>query len=368
MSERKNEAVWVESRNRWQINVQSEGERKTFTSSISGKKGKIAAEKKADSWLEQRLVGDGTKFEVFLDKFYEHKKATTSKANYEQLEFYIRAYIKPVVGKKKIGRITENDLQTVIDLAFEAGLSHKTLSNIRATISSIMKFCRKSKATALFPEGLEIPRNAKRGKKQIAQPEDLIKLFTVSQTTWHMKVCEDRYIHAYRFSVLTGLRPGELLGLQWSDITGDRLTIHRAVNDDGDITPGKNENAQRPLSIKGMAKAELEAQRAMLKQEGILSKFVFADTDADFTFQKHFRKAWNRYCEYNNMSKITPYELRHTYVSINDEMPDGLKKQALGHSANMDTEGVYGHTKAGDLDRIASYSDNAIKKIIEKKA
>ncbi|WP_369283811.1 hypothetical protein [Oscillibacter sp. GMB15532] len=156
------------------------------------------------------------------------------------------------------------------------------------------------------------------------------------------------------------------MGLQWGDITEDRLTIHRALNDDGDITPGKNENAQRPLSIKGMAKAELDAQRAMLNREGIISKFVFADVNASFTRQKHFRKAWERYCEHNDIPKITPYEMRHTYVSINDEMPDGLKKQALGHSANMDTEGVYGHMKAGDLDRISVYSDNAIKKIIEK--
>ncbi len=41
---RKNEALWVESRKRWQLNVQSDGERKTFPSSIPGKKGKIDAD------------------------------------------------------------------------------------------------------------------------------------------------------------------------------------------------------------------------------------------------------------------------------------------------------------------------------------
>lgn len=53
MATRKNEASWIESRGRWQINVQSDGERRTFSSSIAGKKGKIAAEKKADAWLEK---------------------------------------------------------------------------------------------------------------------------------------------------------------------------------------------------------------------------------------------------------------------------------------------------------------------------
>lgn len=32
MAERKSEAIWIESRSRWQINVQDNGVRKTFTS------------------------------------------------------------------------------------------------------------------------------------------------------------------------------------------------------------------------------------------------------------------------------------------------------------------------------------------------
>lgn len=367
MPERKNEARWIENRNRWQINVQCEGERRTFTSSISGKKGKIEAEKKADRWLESRLVGENTRCEVMLDKFLEKKLATTSKVNCKQIEFYIRAYMKPVIGRKRIGHITENDLQNIIDGAYAAGLAKKTITNIRSTVNSFMKYCRKAHTTTLFPEGLEIPKAAKSREKNIAQPNDIKLLFSKSETKRYNKVCEDRYIHAYRLEVIKGLRPGELLGLQWDDINMDTetLRIRRSLNDDGDITTGKNDNAIRSLSIKGLAKAELEAQREFQRQEGVISPFVFADTDAGFTRQKRYRRAWYRYCEYHGISKTTPYELRHTYVSVNDEMPDGLKKQSMGHSRNMDTEGVYGHQKIGDLERIAAYSDSALLKIIE---
>lgn len=61
---------------------------------------------------------------------------------------------------------------------------------------------------------------------------------------------------------------------------------------------------------------------------------------------------------------ISPYELRHTYVSVNDEMPTGHKKQVVGHSRSMDTEGIYGHKKAGDMRRAAEYSDAAFAKIL----
>lgn len=361
---RKNEAKWIESRQRWQINVQSDGERRTFSDSTPGKKGKIAAERKADHWLEHHLSGEGRRCDEYLDRFVQKKKETTSTGNYEQVEKHVRLYIEPVIGRKKIGSLTENDLQEVIDKAYAAGLSYKTLCNIRGTISSFMKYCRKDKATTLFPEDLTIPKSAKRGEKHIAQPDDLKTLFNCEETCYYGHEQPDRYIHAYRFAVLTGLRPGELLGLQWSDISGDKLTIRRAINNRSEITQGKNENARRSLSIKGLAKSELTSQRAMLSRRGEISQYIFPAPDGSFTTQQSFRFSWHRYCKHNGIGHLTPYELRHTYVSINDDMPDGLKKKALGHSANMDTEGIYGHRKSGDLDRIAEYSSDAVKKII----
>lgn len=55
MPTRKNEARWIEARERWQINVQQDGERRTFTSKTPGKKGKVEAERKADAWMENRI-------------------------------------------------------------------------------------------------------------------------------------------------------------------------------------------------------------------------------------------------------------------------------------------------------------------------
>ena len=53
---RKNEAKWYDSAKRWQIKIQKDGERRTFFSSTKGTKGKIAAEKAADAWLENAEI------------------------------------------------------------------------------------------------------------------------------------------------------------------------------------------------------------------------------------------------------------------------------------------------------------------------
>ena len=367
MSERKNEAAWLEKYSRWQIKVQSDGTRRTFTSSTPGKKGKVAAERAADKWLEAVTIGENTKVSVLLDQYYDRVKSISAYENCRQIGNYIERYMKPVIGAKRIGRLTENDLQRIIDRAYKSGkkpLAWKTLSNIRATISAFMKYCRKEKVTIMHPEDLKIPNGAKRPNKKIVDTDDIKTLFSSDMTSRYGKAVPDIHIHAYRFSVLTGIRPGERTGLQWRDISGSKLTVRRSINDAQNTTGGKNSNAIRTISISTLAQKELDAQKELLRQLGIVSKYVFPDTDGDFVIQKRFRQRWYKYCEYNKIKQVTPYEMRHTFVSVNCEMPEGLKKMVIGHSENMDTEGTYGHQKAGDMELAAQYIDDAFKQVI----
>ena len=368
MSTRKTEASWVESRQRWQINVQRNGQRRTFTSSVRGKRGKIEAEQKADSWLADRTTGESTKLSVVANGYLEHVEAATSHGYWIQQKQYIDAYINPRIGNKKISALTENDLQGVIDAAYKHGLSRKSLQNLRACIMAVIKYARRSKYTKFIPEGLIIPAGAKKSEKEILPVEDLRKLFSMSATTYRGKiVAEDWYINAYRLIVLTGLRPGELFGLKWDDVAGSTLRVKRSVNKFREVTQGKNDNAQRNIVLTGLAAEVLEAQREKMKKEGCLKlKWVFPDPDrGDASGHEKFFLYFRRYKRYNNFcSDTSPYELRHTYVSVCDDMPIGLKKKVVGHSQSMDTEGIYGHQKAGDLARAAQYSDNAFKRFL----
>ena len=137
---RKNEAAWVESAQRWQINVQKDGKRRTFVSSKQNsrpdcKKGKIEAEKKADKWLESATLDEGTKCSVLLDKFLEEVKTRTGTSNSVQTEKFIRIYIKPAIGNVKMKDLTEGHLQSILNKARGHGktnegehLAEKTLS------------------------------------------------------------------------------------------------------------------------------------------------------------------------------------------------------------------------------------------------
>ena len=366
---RKNEARWIEDRARWQINVQKNGERKTFTSKTPGKKGKAEAERKADNWLEDSITAVNSRVGKLLDEYSKYLEDGTSYGHARQYKGYIEHHIRPVIGMKRINALTEGDLQDVINLAYARHkLADKTLRNIRGCLSNFMKWCRKHGKTRLHPEDLSIPRSAKKSEKQILQPDDLKVLFTSSMTTWRDKPVEDWLIHAYRFAVLTGVRPGELRGIENKDISGSKLTIRRSINIFEEQTQGKNDNARRTVQLSPRALAEIEAQRAMLKQHGILSPYLFPRKDGERLKYEYFYDMWSRYCKANGIEHVSLYEMmRHTYVSVNKDMPSGLKKMAVGHSKDMDTEGVYGHQMAGDLERMAAYTEEAFDELLAEK-
>lgn len=367
MRERKTEASWVESRKRWQINVQVDGTRRTFTSSTPGRRGKLQAERKADQWLEDAASADNARVGTLLGQYEKHLTATKSKSHAGQYAGFIRLYIRPVIENKRICKLNEGDLQDVIDTAYASrGLSDKTLRDIRACIMSFMKWCRTHGKTRLYPESLVIPGGARKSEKHVLQPDSVTTLFASCMTTRRNKPVEDFYINAYRFSVLTGLRPGELRGLVKEDVKGNRLTVRRSINIHDETTQGKNNNARRTFQLTDRALEVLEAQKDYLKRSGLISPHLFPAPDGGQLDHDHFYRCWRRYCRANEIPEISLYELRHTYVSINKEMPAGLKKMVVGHSLDMDTEGVYGHEMAGDMAKAAAYTAQAFDEILAR--
>lgn len=368
MSARKNEARWVETRQRWQINVQNDGQRRTFTSSTPGTKGKVEAERKADAWLKEPTTTERVKAGKLLEDYVEYLKATKTKSHAQQYGGFVRLYISPIIGPKRMNKLTEGDCQDVIDLAYsKKKLSDKTLRDVRACLLNWLKWCRKHGKTKLHPESLTVPAGARKPEKRVLAPDSLFTLFASDKTTWRGKEVTDWYIHAYRFAVLTGLRPGELRGLENRDVKGDRVSIRRAVNVHGEVTQGKNNNARRTFVLTSQAMAEVEAQRLQLRRAEIISHHLFPDEEGGPFLYKNFYRAWERYCKANGIPHVSLYELRHTYISVNKEMPEGLKKMVVGHSRDMDTEGVYGHQMAGDLERAAQYSEAAFAALIGKR-
>lgn len=351
MGRRTNTAVWIPGQNRWRINVQKDGKRRSFYSSTPGKKGQREANSKADLWLDDGVSAGSEKISIIYSQWLENElKLTTSSSNWRPLDSRWRTWVAPVMGNKKIANLTDDLLQQIINNAFAAGKSKKTLSSICTDLRAFCKYCRRRKLTNFLPEDLKIPAGARYKEKQILQPKDLLTLFNTDTTTYRGKTVEDEYINAYRFQVLTGLRPGELIGLRWEDVDGNKVHVRRAVNIAGEVTQGKNQNAVRSFILSEMARRVLENQREQTAgQESVFG----------ITQEKSYYLRWKAHCAANGLTPCTLYELRHTFVSVVKTLPAGEVKGLVGHSRNMDTFGVYSHALTGDAEHLAQDVNDA---------
>ncbi len=374
MGLRVNTAVWLEQYQRWQIKVRKDGVRRTFTCPIPGYKGQRECQKKADEWLDEGIISGNTKVTKLFGKWIEELKISTSKSHWLQYERYGTNYILPKIGCKKIGSLSCQDLQDVLIYAHKngndkSGLAAKTLQNIRACLVAFMKYARKNQSSKLYPEGLYIPSTAKKSHKDTMQPKDLKTLFSAFQTLKYGKPIDEWYIFAFRFAVVTGLRPGELLALQNSNINlRTRVcNVKGSVNVYGEHTEGKNKNAIRSFVLPQIAVDILKEQRAMLKKTGMISNYVFPGLDGQCSKQSIYSKHWIRYRDANGMGKLSPYELRHTFFSINKSLPVEMVKIIGGHSDSFDTFGTYGHQLNSDAKNAAQLVDKEINKVLKPK-
>lgn len=345
-----NEPKW--DGQRWRIRVMQDGKTHSFSCKTPGAKGRKECTRLYHEWLYGEGSGEKTVNRV-AQEYLEDLKARRG-ADAEsviQNERYIRLYIVPKCGSKKISKMTQRDWQTLINEAAGANgkpLSHKTLMNLRGIISGIVKFGYQDYQCEPLRGNLYIPVGHSRNEKAILQEDDIQRLLEPSDKWYHPLFC---------FLAITGMRPGEALGLQVDDVLGSSVRIRRAVNARGKITEGKNENAKRIIPIGALARSILRKTIRRNEDHKLHTEWIFCDLNGNPGNQSTMRNQWNELKKERNLPG-TVYSLRHTFISLmKNVMPEQMIKDIVGHSVSMDTFGTYGHIIDGDSDKAAKIID-----------
>ena len=364
-TERRSEAIWLDNRQIWLIKVQKDGVRKPFQSSTPGRKGKREAEAQADEWLESGQ--EDMSFRLAWQQFLDYQETHSGHGNYTNHEYAGRLYILPNIRATQISKIRPMQWQGCIDAVIEKGLSRRTAINVRSSIMAFLAYADRMRwKTHPLKEGdLTVNQAPPPKKKKILQPDAVEKLMTHSTVEKRGKEYEAFYIHSWRFTVLTGMRRGEVYGLQWADLDGNIISISRSVNKFNEMTTGKNDNAQRDVVLSSVAMQTLAAQRQMLDAMGIRTKWIFPDEWGERSDPNRAYKQWQFFCRTHDIESSI-HEMRHTYISMmKNDLPEQMLKDLVGHSVDMDTFGVYGHVVDSEQARAKVLMDATFNRILE---
>lgn len=268
-------------------------------------------------------------FRDFAETWFAESKPRWRKRYQGSVRDVMDGHFLPTFGDKTIDQITRGDL-----LGFRAEFAkrrgHGGMQVSARRINKVVGILRAIVTEACDRHDLVSPG---RGIKPLKQKRSEIKPFTLDEV--ERLVANVRHdFRAYLVTrFYTGLRTGEVNGLQWSDIDFDKdtISVERTVSRDGDGDV-KTDLSRRTIPMVAVVRDALSAQRATATPD---CPWVFHSRHGNPIDSVNFaNRVWYPLLRFLGLAKRTPYQTRHTAATLMlaaGENPEWIAHM-LGHS------------------------------------
>lgn len=288
---------------------------------------------------------------------WTYKKNELKQTTFEQYETLFRIHLYPKIGTVKLTDLEPDKLQTVYNDMTQNGLSPKTIRTLNTVLHAGLKQAIwNGHINKNITEQVTIPRNEYKEMRVLSKDEQS-KLMDVLK--------QDRMGPAIIFSLLTGVRRGELLSLKWSDIDLEkrliyiRRTVNRVKNYEGEgnktklvVGDTKTTKSRRIIPIINYLYDVLNEHKAVQDREKALAGEIYEDNDLVFATEigrlidpGNFNRTFTRMTKRAGIEHANPHSLRHTFATRSLETGISLKilQELMGHSSMAITSDVYAH-------------------------
>lgn len=269
-------------------------------------------------------------FEQFALQWFDQYVVPNNKLSEQRNRRYIlNRVLVPFFGKKRIKEITSRSIELYKAAKIKQGLSNKTIKNHLTLLNRCL-------ATAY--DWLELSGGPPKIKwPKCAPPEmDFLSFNECESLLSHADGLDREMILT---AVRTGMRQGELKGLQWSSINWENRTVAvRHSLDNGTktlVSPKSNRIRYVPI--------EADVYEVLFRRKE-KTGYVFSDEQGRPFDHKRLSKRLHTVCEKAGLRKIGWHTLRHTFAShlVMRGVPLTAVKELLGH-ASITTTMRYSH-------------------------
>lgn len=292
------------------------------------------------------------KYQEWLIEWLENYVRPTSKmkthARYEQI---VHSHLIPRMGAYELEELTPQLLQhQIVDMGKRGnrrtgkGLAPSTLNLIVAVIQDSLTTAYSIEITKVYAaDKIKRPRIE----------EKKVECFTVAeQKVLEEAIKNDRRMKTFGIllSLYTGLRIGELLALEWTDVDFDKreLSISKTCHDSKDecgryvrfVNPPKTSTSMRVIPI---PKQLIPLLREMKKKNS--SKYVVGDGDKVISVRS-YQRTYELILKKHGLPHRGFHALRHTFATRAIECGIDVKtlSEILGHKNPTVTLNRYAHS------------------------
>jgi integrase len=297
-------------------------------------------------------ITDGS---IRLGRFLEEWLTTTIEPNCLSVNTaasyrgIVDRHLIPVLGSKRLRDLTVLDVDHLLHQKYEAGLSSSTVQRIRMTLMKALRHAERRDLVTRNVAALTDLRRATRRNGRSLTPEQARQLLTASD--------EHPLGITVQLGLYLGLRPGEVLGLQWSDIDFNErtLSVRRSLKRENNqlrFGPPKTNGSMRTLKISEPLAYSLrhhfaEQQRQRTVAGELWHEFdLVVSTEIGTPFDpSNSRRALNGFCDRAGIGHWSPNELRHSFASLMSLSGAPMEEvaDAMGHVDTRMTSQIYRH-------------------------
>ena len=295
----------------------------------------------------------GPTLRAYATKWLDDGAAARKASTQRFYTFNLHLHVFPVLGDMPVSALTRATCRDLMTACRTKGLKLASLRGVNRSLSAVLS---QAVEDAILPANpaFRMGKHLRAGDELPTEIKPLTRdeVQTLLGTADHV---DPDYAPLFLCAVRTGMRLGELVALQWSDIEFHRRCIHvRRSRVAGKMTTTKNKQ-QRRLDMSVLLTQTLTLLRAARKRAALTEgkadpPWVFLTPAGHPVDGDNLRRrVFYRLLEQAGLRKIRLHDLRHTYASLLIQQGESLAyvQQQLGHSSVQVTVDVYGHLIPG---------------------
>lgn len=295
--------------------------------------------------------GSGILFTQLSSEWLTRKKGNVKESTYTRYVRAIQVYLLPAIGSTRLKYINLHQINELTTMFLRQGgangnpLSAKTVGDILCVLKSILSYGKAQGYCSFNLEGIKYPNISTKPTSILSETarRKIEELLLNSEDALHLGIL---------FALFTGVRIGELCGLQWGDFDFDNQTvsINRTVSRIADLDPLTQQKTKIVITEPKTACARrmiplplfLVDKLSQHKQE---YNTYFLTGDQKPSEPQRYYVQYRKFLASHKLEHQSFHSLRHSFATQCMELGFDVKSlsEILGHSNVKTTLSLYVH-------------------------